>query len=128
MDLNIDLGQDSSKDSGPEAAPSSETSKQHYPSFVYSGDAALDIPDEGEMTILYKKASESKTTTGNQNRHVCIIDVREIVSVESADEEAAEPADENEPTPPARNPTKESGSALDTLMEAHIKSKKKAGY
>lgn len=77
--MNIDLKQ-SYSDLG-SAEPS------HYPSFHYSGPKELDLPDEGEMTIRFKKVSSSKNESNGKTHHSCTVEVLKIVSVSEAEAE-----------------------------------------
>lgn len=117
MKLNIDLGS-----KGPGECCSSPTKSEpsvYYPSFCYTGDKPMDIPEEGEMVIRYKKVSSTKETRDDKTRYICTIEIREIVSAEEED-------DEDEVTPPAKNLSAEAGDALDKLMMEKIKAKKDA--
>jgi len=122
----IDLAQGQDEYPSPMRAETSAPGKR-YPTFTYSGPDEVDLPDEGEMTIEFRKVASSKPQGGSSN-HSCTIEVQKIVSVDPEAGEGAddtEPADEGEPTPPASNKSTESGSALDALMAAHMASKGK---
>lgn len=85
----------------------------------------MDLPDEGEMVIRYKKVSDTKEMRGDTPRYSCTIEIRKIVS---AEEEGDDDAAEGEVIPPARNLSSGAGDALDKLMKEKVKEKKsKAG-
>jgi hypothetical protein len=91
-----------------------EVSKEHYPSFHYEGPEKLDIPEEGTMTVRYKKtgSSSSKNADGKE-RHSCTIEVQAIEEVEGEEVEAPS------------HKYNDSEDALDKLMEEKMKNKKK---
>lgn len=82
MKMNFDMAQ---KDSMccPYPEPVSRDDRVSYPSFHYSGDAELELPDSGVMTIRFKKSGSSESTDSRGKEHYsCTIDVHEIVSVD----------------------------------------------
>jgi hypothetical protein len=75
-----------------------------YPQFHYSGPKELELPDEGCMTIHFKKTSEtSATRQDGKHWYECSIEVRQICDVE-----------DNEPDAPSRRDTS-AEDALDML-------------
>jgi hypothetical protein len=81
MKINFDLAQ---KDMMccPQGATRDDSTS--YPSFHYSGDEELELPDSGTMTIRFKKSGSSESTDSKgKERYSCTIDVQEIVSVEA---------------------------------------------
>lgn len=68
----------------PEPA-SSGNSEMHYPSLYIDGEKELDLPDEGTMTIRFKKTNESasKSRDGKEN-YSCGLDVLEISNVKGS--------------------------------------------
>lgn len=54
----------------------------HYPSLYIDSEGKLDIPEEGTMTIKFKKVSSStnKPREGKE-QHSCTIDVMEISDI-----------------------------------------------
>jgi hypothetical protein len=101
--INFDLGQ---ANDGPCCAPSccSSDKQVYYPSFYVSGDKKLEVPDEGVMTVRYKKVSSSQSEDKRGEHYSCCIEVREIVSTESEKAEA-----------PAKR-SRDAEDALDSLM------------
>ncbi len=109
MKMNINLAQSSEK------CPCCPTSigepEPYYPSFrVEKEGESLDIPDEGTMTITFKKVEETESKRGNTERYVCCIEVREIVSVSGSEK-------------PSKSGAKETEEALDSLMREKAKEK-----
>ena len=78
--------------------------KTRYPSFHYSGPEELKLPDEGEMTVSFKKTSETSRTRRDGSRwYECDIEVQCICDVE-----------DDEPDEPTHRDTS-AEDALDTL-------------
>lgn len=109
---SIDLGM-SYDNPGP---VSTDSSKQHYPSFHYEGDESLDLPHEGTMTIRFKKPSSSVSERDGKKHYSCTV---EVLSIEDVD------AEEDESPTRKHNDSEE---ALDSLMSERMKGKKKKGY
>jgi hypothetical protein len=109
--LNFDLGQEND---GPCCcdAPVRSEKQLYYPSFYVNGDRKLDVPDEGVMTIKYKKVSSAQSEDKRGKHYSCCIEVREVVDVESDEVEA----------PSKRDRSAE--DALDSLMSEKQKSAK----
>jgi len=64
-----------------------------YPTFHYDGKKELDLPDEGEMTIKFRKVSStSSVNKEGEHRYACTIEVRTICDVEDHDEYDNAPA------------------------------------
>ena len=115
----IDLGMGGEMCGASVVAKSSGPPEKYYPSFNYSGSVPLDIPEEGEMTITYKKTSSSdRTKSDGSKEYSCQIDVREIVGIEP------ETADDTS-SQMATNPHKEAYAALHALA-ASLDGKKKS--
>lgn len=119
MSEGIDLGSE-----GP-CCVSTEPPKapeKYYPSVTYDGPNELDLPDEGEMTIRFKKTRTSESDYDGKKRHSCTFEVREILKVDGEKPEVEVEA-------PAGNSKNDAEEALDTLMKAHMESKAKSkGY
>lgn len=100
----------------PMSSSQDEKNKKYYPSFTYSGDEKMPLPEGGDMTIEYRKIRSSESTNSDgKKRYECTIEIRRIESVE-----------ENEnASPPASNKSKDTEDALDALVAARIKSKSK---
>lgn len=91
-----------------------------YPTFTYSGSKELDLPDEGEMTIKFRKVSEtSSVNKDNKHYYECRIEVQSICDVEGDD-------DDSEVEAPAKGADKAVSDVLDSLMKAHMESKKES--
>lgn len=104
--VNFDLGM---KYDGPCCAPTccsdSKEPEVHYPTFNYDGKEKLDVPDEGVMTIRYKKTHSSMSESERSGkRYSCCVEVREVISAEGGEVEA----------PSKRN--KDAEESLDKLM------------
>lgn len=109
--LNFDLAE---KSEGPCCCgPVTSETRKYYPSFHHSGEKKLDIPDEGVMTIRYKKVSSSMSESERDGkRYSCCIEAHEIVSVDGEEVEA-----------PSKR-SRDAEDALDKLMDE----KKKESY
>lgn len=109
MKLNIDLGKERDL-----TVPTGLSKEKYYPRFTYDSDEEMKLPKEGEMIIYYRKvANEERTGEDGKTRYSCTIEVRKLESVDSEDEVEA----------PASNRGKDTESALDALVAAHMKSK-----
>lgn len=114
--LNIDLG---SKDNGP-CCVSQSTPEKYYPTVSYHGDKEIELPEEGEMTIKFKRVGKSESTDrSGKESYSCTFEVREIVSCEGCSVEAE---DAEEPAGKAKN---EAEDALDKLMAEKMAKMKK---
>jgi len=81
-----------------------------YPCFHYCGPLELDLPDEGEMIITFRKKKEtSEIEEDGSHWYSCDIEVRQIKSVDG--EEASESVEA-----PAHS-RDEAGDALDRIRE-----------
>lgn len=106
----IDLGTTHSKLM--EAMPMQDSGTT-YPRFHYSGPKELDLPDEGEMTIKFRKVSETESKREDGSEwYECSIEVRCICDCGESEEMEA---------PTKRDTSAE--EALDTLARALQKSK-----
>lgn len=109
--LNFDLGQTSE---GPCCAPcGSGEDRVYYPSFHFNGDKKLDVPDEGVMTVRYKKVSSSQSEDKRGKHYSCCIEVQEIVSAHGEEVEA---------------PSKRDKSAEESLDALMAEKQSKKGY
>jgi hypothetical protein len=109
MKMNFDLAQKDMMCCSPE--PISKSDRMSYPSFHYSGDKELDLPDSGLMTIRFRKSGSSENTNSNgKESYSCTVDVQEIVSVE--DSGGAK-----------KSAARESDDALDALVRARAEEK-----
>jgi hypothetical protein len=73
-------------------SPTSEKDREpDYPTFHYDGRKELDLPDEGEMTIKFRKVSStSSVNKEGEHRYACTIEVQSICDVEDGDEDDVE--------------------------------------
>jgi len=104
-DYPIDLGK---KMDMPKMAtnPSKEDkNKKYYPSLYLTWDSKYDLPDSGEMTVKFRKNSETtrKDRDGEESQDVSL----DILSIESV-EEGEEPGETNE---------EDRGDALDKIAK-----------
>jgi len=99
------------------AGPSSDKPREpDYPTFHYDGKKELDLPDEGEMTIKFRKVSStSSVNKSGEHRYACTIEVQSICDVEGADDED---------NAPAHGSDKSVSDLLDSLMEKAMESRK----
>lgn len=86
----------------------------YYPTFHYSGDKELELPDEGTMTIRFKKVSSEERKANGKEFYSCTIEVCEITSVDG--EEPEEGKDEDV-EPPAKSGS-EAADALDEILKS----------
>jgi hypothetical protein len=61
--------------------PSSE--EVIYPVFHYAGEKELELPEEGEMTIRFKKTEEVSRIANGKHFYSCDIQVRKILKVKA---------------------------------------------
>jgi hypothetical protein len=110
---DIDLGV-SAKDRYSLSKPVEMDSKEKvYPTFHYCGPVELDLPDEGELTITFRKKRESSSIEEDGSHYYeCDIEVRKITEIDGEDTEVEAPAHSRD----------EAGDALDAirdLLEKH---------
>lgn len=69
----------------------SDKDVKHYPSVYFSGPKDLDLPDDGVMTIRFRKNSESSSRPREgKESYDCSVDVLEILSVKGESESKSE--------------------------------------
>lgn len=103
----IDLGVSHKEVYGEPIAVGQSSGDPVFPSFHYSGPKELDLPEEGEMTVRFKKRRESKTTrSGGEKWYECDIEVCCICEVE-----------DNEPDEPTHR-DRSAEEALDAIAAA----------
>lgn len=104
-------------DEGPysvELPKPSDKREPDYPSFHYDGEKELDLPDEGEMTIRFRKVSStSSVNKQGEHRYACTIEVQAICDVEGEEEPDEMYSDKAKGTEDALD-------ALKEMMEKHI--------
>lgn len=85
--------------------------RKMYPTFRIESDEKPELPHEGTMTIKFKKiSSEERENEDGDSHYSCVIQVHEIIDAYS-----------DEPEAPTRNPSKETGDALDELKAKRAK-------
>lgn len=113
--LNLKLGEE--MDDRLISAPMSPSDKIYYPNFRITADEKPELPHEGTMTIKFRKtASEMREDDEGEAHYSCTIEVHEVI--DAYPKEGVES--------PARNRSKETGEALDTLRDAKRKEKSDA--
>lgn len=97
-----------------------------YPSFHYAGTKELELPDEGEMTIKFRKRSETSSTDKNgKHFYECDIEVQSICEVEGEETDDGDEENENETEAPYKSGTKDTEDALDKILATMQKMVKK---
>jgi hypothetical protein len=99
--MSIDL----SRSSG-QCEPSDCPPNKYYPSFHYDGPKELDLPEEGTMTVKFKRTGRSESERDGKVNYSCSIDVLSIESVEGEEDDA-----------PSKS-YDDASSALDKIAEA----------
>jgi hypothetical protein len=94
----------------------------HYPTFHYESKKKVDFPEEGEMTIKFKKVRSEHSSSDRGERYSCTIEVREIVDMEG--EKINEPK---------KSSAREAEDALDAIAvvvanKRNNNSKSESGY
>lgn len=88
-DYPIDLGMKAKSPGMPYPERTTEDSdKVHYPS-IYLNGVETDLPDGGEITIKFKKLSETKSTRDGKTDFSCELEIHEIVSVKASSKKKA---------------------------------------
>lgn len=82
----IDLGQ-SYKDSMPEMVAKKDV---HYPTLHIDGDQELGLPESGELTVKFKRVSESHSERDGKVSYSCVLEIHKILDVEGAEPEKKE--------------------------------------
>lgn len=121
MSKEISLAREYPKEHGGVLAVASSERGPDYPSFHYAGMKDLDLPEEGEMTIKFRKKREASEPGKNGGEHFyeCDIEVQSICDVDGKDSD-----DDDDVQPPARGSDKGVSDILDALMEKHMDGKK----
>src|SRR6267142_2942123 len=72
----------------PMAVSTSESKRSpDYPTFHYDGKEELNLPDKGEITVRFRKVSEtSSVTKAGEHRYACTIEVQAICDVEGEED------------------------------------------
>jgi len=96
----IDLGKKSDHSMMAMPKESEDDSKVYYPSLYISG-VKVSLPESGEITLKFKKLSETKSTCDGKTDYSVELEVQEICEVESTEDETKE----------------DSGDALDKLAK-----------
>lgn len=107
INLELDYGYPD-KPLSPTSVAHSDNEPQ-FPCLHYEGEADLDLPQTGTMTVRYFVKSETSTVDREGKHHYrCDIEISSIEKVKGDDQF----------TPPAKSGS-EAADALDALMEAH---------
>lgn len=115
MDKEISLELDSEYGSAmPTMVSEGQKREPDYPAFRYEGIKELDLPDEGEMTVKFRKVSETSSVDKKGVHHyACTIEVQAICDVEG-EEEPDEMYDDK------AKGTEDALDAIKSLMEKHM--------
>lgn len=70
-------------------------SKEHYPSLHLEWNDDYNLPESGEMTIKFRKVSETNSKHGGKSRQSVTLD---ILSIESVEKKSVKEDDEEEST------------------------------
>jgi len=110
MSKEISLAREYPREGLSTVAGSPLNSEPDYPQFHYSGKKELDLPDEGEMTIKFRKRRETcEKAKDGTHFYECDIEVKSICSVEGDEDDD----DVEAPTNTRGNGTAE---ALDKIL------------
>jgi hypothetical protein len=114
MDKEISLAMDELSGVSVPTLAEPKDREPDYPSFHYDGEKELDLPDEGEMTIRFRKVSEtSSVNKQGEHRYACTIEVQAICDVEGEEEPDEMYSDKAKGTEDALD-------ALKEMMEKHL--------
>jgi hypothetical protein len=103
---SIDLGRKMAMPEPVTASKDEEKDTTHYPTlYVDDVEALGDIPEEGEMTIRYKKVGSSVSETGGKKHHSCTLEVRKVMDVTGDESDDSQQESDD----------KDRGDALDKL-------------
>ncbi len=115
--MNDETSLELDRNYGSPIAASDKQREPEYPSFHYEGEKELELPDEGEMTIHFRKTSSTSSVDKDGKHHyACTVEVQSFCDVDGADD--------NEDISPAHGSDKSVSDLLDGLMEKHMESKK----
>jgi hypothetical protein len=90
------------------SSPQEMGKEKVYPCFHYCGPVELELPDEGEMTIRFRKKSETSSVEEDGSHwYECDIEVRKLLGVDGGEPEAEAPSKSYD----------EAGDALDKIRE-----------
>jgi hypothetical protein len=92
----------------------SQTPRKYYPNFHYEGENDIDLPEEGTMTIKFKRTSREERDRDGKKRYSYSVDVLGIDKVDGAKAEVDDK--------PAKS-YDEASSALDKIAEQLSKKK-----
>lgn len=91
--------------------------REYFPSVTLRETGGLKLPDEGEITLAFKKVRSEEEIRDGKKTYSCTIELHAIVDVE--DTEIAKPAS---------NKNKDSGDALDSLRNEKLKADESEDY
>jgi len=90
--IDLDMSREEAGESPAESAAEPSSEGPQYPNFYVDGKEKLPIPDQGTMTIKYKRVAESESTRDGEDPHYsCTIEVQKILDCQGeADDGNAE--------------------------------------
>jgi hypothetical protein len=106
--MNIDLSYDYG--SGLEAPKEYDPEKPHYP-FITVNDDDIELPDEGTITVQYRKVREVTTNEDGKEKYSCTLDLIAIKDVKDG------------AVPKPYKSRDKAGDALDLIAEGLMKAR-----
>lgn len=88
----------------------------HYPTLHIESNKKIDFPEEGVMTIHFRKTGFSVSDRNGGKHYSCTIEAREILDIEAKDYDES----------PTKSSSRKSEDALDELMAEVIGRKSKS--
>ena len=79
-----------------EPCPVAMNSKEHYPSLHLEWNDDYKLPESGEMTVKFRKVSETNSTHGGKSRQSVTLDILSIEDVTKKSVKKDEKDDEDE--------------------------------
>lgn len=92
-------------------------SKDYYPHVTLRETGGLKLPDEGEITLTFKKVRSEEEVHDGKKTYRCTIALHSILDVEDTSVEE-----------PASNKSKDAGDALDALRAEKMKADESEDY
>lgn len=74
-------------------SPMMTSDREHYPSLHLEWDDSYDLPDSGEMTVKFRKVSETNSKHGGKSRQSVTLD---ILSIEDVKKGKSKPSDDED--------------------------------
>lgn len=69
--------------------------REHYPSLHMEWDDSYNLPDSGEMTVKFRKVSETNSKHGGKSRQSVTLDIISIEDVKKGKAKASDDEDED---------------------------------